>query len=804
MNRYQRLCPVCGTAENADATQCGHCGTLLLGVDLTLREAPPAAVAPATPAPETSATAAVLACPQADCGMPNPAGATDCLYCGRPLAASAPVVSPAPTFYRLPDALAAKFRIAEVLPAGGAEAEIMILEGLTSQVRVVAKLYRPGLMPKPEVLERVSQAAFRHVVKLLAWGESDGVGYEVMEYCPAGSLRRLMETEERPLRRDLLRDALAEIAAALAALHALGVIHRDLKPENILVRRRAPLDLVLADFGIASVANATQLFTSTARTVKYGAPETLAGIIDPAADWWSLGLVLVELLTGQHPFDGLSDAVVTHRLVTATLDCAAIDDPEWRMLCRGLLLRDPARRWGSDEVRRWLAGDATLVPPAAETVAPLTRAARPYRLETAVCTTPVELAVALAGHWDAGRKDLVRGQLSAWIGQELQDDNLLRFTQDLLDLRDVSDDLRLFRLLRQLAPAMPPVWRGVSLRLPALLAQAARAAQGDAAAADWLLSVFGQRMLRELPAAQHPEEAAFAARWESARARVDHHWQATTPVRQRWHDAQHHRNGVADFDALVFGQPQHFDAPPPLRLHPHLVLALADAASADALRAEVRQGAEKFAGHAPWLAALLADDGDIAAWLVARQLLPLARDTAAAALATARAAVASAAAERTAFVARTNLALVQLREACDLGWLAGQAARDRAAFAAAALLDVIAAARADGVPDDTPLMRTLKRAEPVVERIQARLDDWAHAAQINAVLRNRNVAQGGVMALGIFIALTEILPARFIVAVLLLLAGLVGWRVWGVLEIRSAIRSLTRALPLRVPAAAAS
>ncbi len=122
-----------------------------------------------------------------------------------------------PTFYRLPAALADKFRIVEVLPAGGAEAEIMILAGTTSDVKVIAKLYRPGIVPKTDVLERVSQAAFRHVVRLIAHGVSDGVGYEVMEYCPAGSLRTLMA--ESPSRRDRLRLIVEELAEALAALH---------------------------------------------------------------------------------------------------------------------------------------------------------------------------------------------------------------------------------------------------------------------------------------------------------------------------------------------------------------------------------------------------------------------------------------------------------------------------------------------------------------------------------------------------------------------------------------------------------
>lgn len=790
MTDYIRRCPVCATAAPPEEVQCGHCGTLLQGVDLTLKGATP----PPAPVAAPATVSAERICPHADCAMPNPPDSEQCLYCGRSITTDA--VSPSPTFYRLPAALASKFRIAEVLPAGGAEAEIMLLEGLSSGVKVIAKLYRPGLMPKAEVLERVSKAAFRHVVHLIAWGESEGVGYEVMEYCAGGSLRQWM-TQAMPLRRDQLRDILGEIAEALAALHALQVIHRDLKPENILVRRAEPLDLVLTDFGIASVADATQLFTSTARTVKYGAPETLAGVLDHAADWWSLGLILVELLTCQHPFEGLSDAVITHRLVTGTLDCREVDDPEWRKLCRGLLLRDPQRRWGMAEIRRWLAGDETLEAPLEDSPTAIQHAARPYRLEGTLCTTPLELALALATHWESGRKDLMRGQLSAWIGQELRDDDLLRFIQDQLDRRDSSDDLRLLRVIRRLAPDMPPVWRGRSLLLAAVLAQAAQAERGDGTAAEWLVSVYTAQVLRELPAAQFPAEAALAARWETARSRLDSLWREADIERARWQQ----RGNTTDFDALVFGQPQGLQLPPPVHLHPPLILALADDAYAQMLRTHLQTELAPHLEHAPWFATLLGPD-DPAGWIVARLLLPHARKAAAAAQQNLQHRLDAQAAGRAALVSRVNQALAMLRETCELGLLASAFQRGTAATASQSLLALTEEARAEGLPGDTPLMRTLHRAEPLVLRIQTQLDKWEHAARINAAWRNRNVAQGIVFGLFAFAFLAETLPTRFLLGMLLVISVVVGWRIWGVAEIRGAIRSLAKALPLRVPAGA--
>ena len=96
MNDYVRLCPVCGTiAAPADA-QCGNCGTLLLGVDLSLRQEAP------TPAAIPAAAVEGLQCPYDDCGAINAPGSDACLYCGRPMQDEPEpgAVPPAPTFLR--------------------------------------------------------------------------------------------------------------------------------------------------------------------------------------------------------------------------------------------------------------------------------------------------------------------------------------------------------------------------------------------------------------------------------------------------------------------------------------------------------------------------------------------------------------------------------------------------------------------------------------------------------------------------------------------------------------------------------
>lgn len=703
-----------------------------------------------------------------------------------------PAFAPAPAaLFNLPSALRDKFRIVRVLPAAGAEAEIMILEGAKSGVQVVAKLYRPGIVPKFEVLERVREVAHAHVVHIVAHGLSDGIAYEVMEYCAEGSLRNLLEAGALPPLT--LRQVASELAEALAALHDCGLIHRDLKPENVLVRRREPLDLVLTDFGIASVTEATQLFTGLARTVRYGAPETLSGVLDRAADWWSLGMILMEAVTGEHPYAGLSEPVVTHRLATATVDVSAVTDPAWRKLCRGLLLRDPKRRWGIAEVRRWLAGDPALAEPAEAGGA--AAAAVPYQIESSEVRSREELALALARHWDAGRRDLLRGQLNPWVRDQLKDQNLLRFIHDLLEERGSDDDLRLYRLIAHLAPAQPPVWRGEALAAGQLLAMAARAEDGDEDAGDWLASV---RDSGVLDLAKAPELAALADRWRVAADEFDRLWRQAAEARDRWRKENRDPDAVADFDALVFGLPETFRRPPAGRLQAMLLLAAADAGYADRLQARVTAAAAPHLDHSPWLAALWPDPavGPTPAALVAGHfLLPHAEAAAAEdrqRQQRAREAESRRAAELT---GRVTIALAGLRGAADTGLLAGALERQALQTAIDGFLELSVQVRGLGLAGDAPLLRTVARAEPIILRLRERVDAWEHAARINALWRNQHLGQ----AVGGGLVLLLLFAPAWLPYALLVPAAAVAWRFLATRGIRNAIRELAESLPARVP-----
>lgn len=622
---YQRICPVCEASNPPDQPLC-VCGASLASVDFTLKTSP-ATIPEAVPAAEPPATMRI--CPYGDCAQPNPPGTERCLYCNRPLEESGQEngVSHRLT---LPQALRDDYRIIEDFPASGSEADLLLVEPVKGGERLVAKLYRKGVQPDSALLARLSQNPAGHVVRLVAHGQADGYAWELMEYCPRGTLRQLLDSG--PQAREQLRRMVAEMAAGLSEIHAQHILHRDLKPENFLVRTDEPLQLALTDFGIASLRQGTQHFTTLARTVKYAAPEALTGVLDEKADWWSLGMIVLEAATGRHPFDGLSEQVINHHLATRPLDVHDVFDDDLRKLCRGLLLRDPKRRWGDAEVARWLARDATLQ--AAEE-SENTVSVRPYRIGTAECTSAAELAVALARNWADGCKDLKRGDIGAWLTQQLNQQNLARSLQDILDQRGVSDNYRLLRFLLAAAPDMPAVWRGKPASREAILAAARTAISGDKEAQEWLESLFSESVLEAFSAAGKSDPGELGPVWRDGWARFCALWESAHHAEAAWRATPKSMDGDAstayvDIDDVMYSRPLRLALPSRRSLNAHLLLVLHDPAMAGLMRAEVLAAQGEIAGYCPWFEAL----GDIAQLdpvgvLVARHLLPLARQDAA-------------------------------------------------------------------------------------------------------------------------------------------------------------------------------
>ncbi|MFC7431815.1 MULTISPECIES: serine/threonine-protein kinase [unclassified Agrococcus] len=154
---------------------------------------------------------------------------------------------------------------------------------------------------------------------------------------------------------DLARLAI-DMGEALAVVHARGVVHRDVKPSNILLApsplSRREFDARLADFGIATLDGGARLTATGAvlGTAAYLSPEqALGGRVTPAADVYSLGLVLLEAITGAREFPGPALEALSARVLRDPVVPDAIH-PQWAALLRAMTSREPEDRPSAEEV----------------------------------------------------------------------------------------------------------------------------------------------------------------------------------------------------------------------------------------------------------------------------------------------------------------------------------------------------------------------------------------------------------------------------------------------------------------------
>ena len=165
-----------------------------------------------------------------------------------------------------------------------------------------------------------------------------------------------------------------EIAEALAAAHAEGVIHRDIKPANVMVTRDGKV--LVMDFGIARLISGPETAPQTSAvlgTASYLSPEQAQGqSVDARTDIYALGVVLYEMLTGRPPFTGDSPMAIAYKQVNATPEAPSSVDPdvppELDAVAMRALSKNPANRYQTgqefaDDLERVLTGGQVLATP---------------------------------------------------------------------------------------------------------------------------------------------------------------------------------------------------------------------------------------------------------------------------------------------------------------------------------------------------------------------------------------------------------------------------------------------------------
>jgi serine/threonine protein kinase len=256
---------------------------------------------------------------------------------------------------------------------------------------VAVKLLHPSVSGDEQVVDRfereiaiMERLNHPHIVRHYGGGYLDGQLFYAMQLLDHGTLKdRLLR--EGPLPWPQAAAFAVQIASALQHAHNHGIVHRDLKPSNLFFDGKG--NLVLGDFGIARDTHAADITDSgiTVGTYAYMSPEQIKaeGTTGPAADLYSLGCVIMEMLTGRPPFIGANFAQIweqhlhsqpplmkdrgvacpdwLEQLVTRLLAKQPRDRPFSARNVEGYLIENLVREFGEEESKR-LTQQITLPP----------------------------------------------------------------------------------------------------------------------------------------------------------------------------------------------------------------------------------------------------------------------------------------------------------------------------------------------------------------------------------------------------------------------------------------------------------
>jgi CheY-like chemotaxis protein len=245
----------------------------------------------------------------------------------------------------------------------GGSSSVFLAANVATGAQFVLKIFRqvPDVVESTPTFERflreyelVAHLQHPNIARIHDLGIADDHLFLAMEYFPGGDLRARMNA---PLEARAALGYIRQLAAALGALHEIGVLHRDVKPGNVLVREDGSVAFI--DFGLARQVGLESDITGTGAifgTPHYMSPEQGHGIpLDERSDLYSLGVILFEMLTGRKPYTAESPLAVIYHHANSPIPRLHAAAAPLQPLVDGLLAKQARDRPASaGEVVQWI------------------------------------------------------------------------------------------------------------------------------------------------------------------------------------------------------------------------------------------------------------------------------------------------------------------------------------------------------------------------------------------------------------------------------------------------------------------
>lgn len=355
-----------------------------------------------------------------------------------------------------------KYSVVDKLDVTTGEADLYIC--VCGNEKFVVKIYRRTVSVKADVTEKLKSIKSPYVASVVDTGEVNGFPVEISLYYKNGSLQgKICSIDE------LKKTIIPSLNQGLKVLHDNDIIHKDLKPSNVMMLDNQD-GVAIIDFGISSIREDgnTVIVTQTGFTPDYSAPETFKNLFLKDSDYYSLGITLYELFTGKLPYSKMTQQEIERYISVQRLPMPKDMPVDLKNLIRGLTYYDitnrnnknnPNRRWGYEEVEKWLKGIPQTIPGEGlgnKNVKPFVFLGKEYN-------DIKELVKALAENWKDGKKCLFRGQLSDYFNPfNSEAENICILAEQEASRNSNKDDIIFWETLYKLDKECQKLyWKGI-------------------------------------------------------------------------------------------------------------------------------------------------------------------------------------------------------------------------------------------------------------------------------------------------------------------------------------------------------